>query len=151
MLAKLTDADKLIGDLDDQIGAEKQALIRTIEQSNERMAGLLLRRARLKDALREVTGTVVREASPAQDDRKARTGVPGRASAIMVEALRVAGTEGLAGGEINRKILGSGLSVAAADKAKARLKHAKLVELTEDKRWRLTEKGKREATATKAR
>lgn len=149
MLAKLTDADKLLSDLDDQIAAEKQALIRTIEQSNERMAGLLLRRARLKDALREVTGTVVREASPAQDDRKVRTGVPGRASAIMVEALYEAGAEGLGGGEVNRKVLGGGLSVAAADKAKARLKHAGIVKL-EEGRWRLTEKGKKEV-ATKAK
>lgn len=150
MLAKLTDADKLMGDLDDQIAAEKRTLLRTIEESNDRMTGLLLRRARLKDALREVTGTVVKEASPAQDDRKARTGVPGRASAIMVEALRDAGAEGLGGGEINRKVLDAGLSVAAADKAKARLKHAGIVKL-EEGRWRLTEKGKREATAAKAR
>jgi hypothetical protein len=146
MLAKLTDADKLIGDLDDQIAAEKQALIQIIEQSNEWMAGLLLRRARLKDALREVTGTVAKEASPAQDDRKAHTGVPGRASAIMVKALRESGNDGLTGGEVNRKVLDAGLSVAAADKAKARLKHAGIVKL-EEGRWRLTEKGKKEAAA----
>lgn len=34
--------------------------------------------------------------------------------------------------------------MAAADKAKARLKHAGIVEL-KDTRWRLTEKGKKEA------
>jgi predicted transcriptional regulator len=145
MLAKLTDADKLIRDLDDQIAAEKQTLARQIEESSTRMAALLLRRARLKDAIREVTGTVVAEASPAQGDRVARTGVPGNASTIMVEALRSAGTNGLGGGEVNKKILDAGLSVAAADKAKARLKHAGIVEL-KDKRWRLTEKGKEAAS-----
>lgn len=112
------------------------------------MVDLLQRRAKLMDALRTVTGTVVQEASPAQDDRKGRTGVPGRASAIMVEALRAAGAEGLAGGEVNRKILDAGLSVAAADKAKSRLKHAGIVKL-EEGRWRLTDKGRKEAAKAK--
>ena len=146
MLANLTEADKRMRDLDDQIAEEKQALIRNIEQSNERMANLLLRRARLMDAIREVTGTVVAEAAPAQNDRQAWTGAKGNSPSVMMVALAKAGADGLSGGEVNKAILDRGLSVAAADKAKARLKHAGMVEL-KDGRWRLTEKGKKEAAA----
>jgi len=146
MLANLTEADKRMRDLDDQIAAEKQSLLNAIEQSNERMGGLLMRRERLKDAIREVTGTVVAEATPAQNDRQARTGAKGNSSSIMIIALAKAGADGLSGGEVNKAILDRGLSVAAADKAKARLKHAGMVDL-KDGRWRLTEKGKKEASA----
>lgn len=68
-------------------------------------------------------------------------------SSIMIIALAKAGAEGLSGTEVNKVILDRGLSVAAADKAKARLKHAGFVEL-KDGRWRLTEKGRKEASAS---
>jgi hypothetical protein len=148
MLAKLTDADNIFRDLDDQIAAERETLVRQIDESNKRTVALLLRRGRLKEALREVSSAVVTEASPAQDERTAQTGVPGKASAIIVEALRKATSEGLAGGALNKKILDAGLSVAAADKAKARLKQAGIVKL-EDGLWRLTEKAKKEGAAAK--
>jgi hypothetical protein len=148
MLAKLTDADKIFRDLDDQIAAERETLVRQIDESNKRTVALLLRRGRLKEALREVSTAVVTEASPAQDERAAQTGVPGKASAIIVEALRKTTSEGLAGGALNKKILDAGLSVAAADKAKARLKQAGIVKL-EDGMWRLTEKAKKEGAGAR--
>jgi DUF1009 family protein len=149
MLANLTEADKRMRDLDDQIAAEKQMLSCAIEQSSERMANLLLRRARLMDAIREVTGAVVAEAAPAQNDRQTQTGAKGNSSSIIVAALAKSGVGGLSGSEVNKVILDRGLSIAAADKAKARLRHAGMVEL-KDRRWRLTEKGKK-ATAGAAK
>jgi hypothetical protein len=143
MLAKVTDADRLIQELDDQIAAERQSLLRFVEQSTARTAELMMRRARLKDVLREVSNVIVREASPAQDVRQERTGAKGNASSIMMTALAKAGADGLFGSEVNKAIQNRGLSVAAADKAKGRLKHALLVELGADRRWRLTEKGKK--------
>jgi hypothetical protein len=147
MLAKVTDADRVIQDLDDQITAERQALLRFVEQSTARTAELMVRRARLKEALKEVSNVIVREASPAQDARQERTGAKGNASSIMLTALAKVGAAGLSGGEVNKAILDRGLSVAAADKAKGRLKHAKLVELGDDRRWRLTEAGKKGVAA----
>jgi len=147
MLANVTDADRLIQELDDQIATERQSLLRFVEQSTARMAELMMRRARLKDVLREVSNVIVREASPAQDVRQERTGAKGNASSIMMTALAKAGADGLLGSEVNKAIQNRGLSVAAADKAKGRLKHALLVELGADRRWRLTDKGKKEIAA----
>jgi len=147
MLAKVTDADRVIQDLDDQIAAERQALLRFVEQSTARTAELMIRRTRLKEALKEVSNVIVQEASPAQDARAERTGAKGNASSFMMTALAKAGPDGLSGSEVNKAIQDRGLSIAAADKAKGRLKHADLVKLGEDRRWRLTEKGKKEIAA----
>ena len=73
-----------------------------------------------------------RERRPTPDDYV----VPGKAATVIVEALRAAGAAGLSGAELNKKVMDAGLSGAAADKAKTRLKQARTV-TQKDGRWRL--------------
>ncbi|MGP8122259.1 MAG: hypothetical protein ACLP8B_17285 [Xanthobacteraceae bacterium] len=131
MLTNTPELDKLLADLDSQISGKEAQMTGIMNE----IVQLKMRKERIAGALREVTGAVIREASPAQNDRVAATGVPGKAAAVIVEALRAAGENGLSGAELNAKVLEAGLSVAAADKAKTRLKHSKMVTL-ENGRWR---------------
>ena len=140
MLTNTPELDKLLTDLDSQINGKESQVIVILDE----IVQLKLRKERIAGALKEVTGAIIREASPAQDDRVAATGVPGKAAAKIIEALKAAGANGLSGAELNTKVLDAGLSVAAADKAKTRLKHAKMVTL-EDGRWRLVAQQKKAA------
>lgn len=70
--------------------------------------------------------------------------VPGRAGALIAGALRTAGKLGLTGGELNKVVQDAGLSLAAADKAKARLKQSGVITL-EGGQWRLVPNRKKAA------
>lgn len=140
MIASTTGLDELLNILDMQIGEKKARVAAVLDEIVE----LKLRRERVAGALREVVGVVPTEAKSANEEGTATTTVPGRAAALIVDALRAAGKEGLAGGELNKKVQDAGLSLAAADKAKGRLKHSGAVTL-EGGRWRLAANWKKAA------
>jgi hypothetical protein len=132
--------DELLGVLDTQI-SKKQAEVTTVL---DEIVQLKLRRERVADALKEVAGVVVAKpkfepAATAKD-----VVVPGRAGALIAGALRTAGKLGLTGGELNKVVQDAGLSLAAADKAKARLKQSGVITL-EDGQWRLVPNRKKAA------
>lgn len=139
MAVDRTGLDGLLDVLDSQIG-EKQALVTSVL---DEIVELKMRRERVVGALKEVVGVVATEANSAPTGSTA-TVVPGKAASLILEALRVAGRDGLAGGELNTKVQDAGLSVAAADKAKARLKQSGAVTL-EGGRWRLVPNRKKPA------
>lgn len=132
MVANTTGMDELLGGLDKQI-SEKHALVVAVL---DEIVELKLRRERVASALREVAGAVAVKEQPECATAHVEPAVPGRAAALIVKALRPAGKNGLSGGELNKIVQEAGLSSAAADKAKARLKHSGAVTL-EDGRWRL--------------
>lgn len=127
MVANTTGLDELLNVLDMQIDEKQSQVTAVLDEIVE----LKLRRERVAGALREVVGVVPAEAKPTQatEEGAAATAVPGRAAALIVDALRAAGKDGLAGGELNKKVQDGGLSLAAADKAKGRLKHSGAVTL----------------------
>jgi hypothetical protein len=129
--------DELLGALDTQI-SEKQAEVTTVL---DEIVQLKLRRERVVDALKEVADVVVAKPKFERATTRVEAAVPGRAGVLIAESLRTAGKFGLTGGELNKVVQDAGLSLAAADKAKARLKQSGAVTLV-DGRWRLVGDGK---------
>jgi hypothetical protein len=133
MVADTTGLDGLIEILDLQI-SEKQAQVTAVL---DEIVELKLRRERVAGALKEVVAVVVAPKHKVeQDTEQTAIAVPSSTSVLITDALRAAGKDGLSGGDLNKKVQEAGLSLAAADKAKARLKQAGAVTL-EGGRWRL--------------
>lgn len=68
-------------------------------------------------------------------------GFGGAAARLIGEALQKCKADGATGAELTAAVIAGNLKLAAADKAKTRLKHAGMVILDEARRWRLTSKG----------
>ncbi|MCK1446770.1 hypothetical protein IVB43_30865 [Bradyrhizobium sp. 48] len=142
MVANTTDMHELLRALDTQI-SEKQAEVTVVL---DEIVQLKLRRERVTEALKDVAGIVVAKPKSKRAATRLEAAVPGRAGALIAEALRTAGKFGLTGGELNKVVQDAGLSLAAADKAKARLKQSGTVTLL-DGRWRLAVDRKKGAQA----
>lgn len=137
MIASTTDMDELLEALDMQISDKQTEVTAVLDE----IVQLKLRRERVADALKEVAGVVVAKRKFKRAAPRLEAAVPGRAGVLIAEALRTAGKIGLSGGELNKVVQDAGLSLAAADKAKARLKQSGAVTLV-DGRWRLVGNGK---------
>ena len=126
MQTKTPDLDKVIADLDVQID-KKQAIVAGVL---DEIVQLKMRRERMADTLKEISGQIanvspVRKRRPVgPDDRSA---IQGKAATVITEALRAAGDDGLSGAELSKKVVEAGLSSAAADKAKTRLRQSQSV------------------------
>ncbi|MET4207345.1 hypothetical protein [Bradyrhizobium sp. LA2.1] len=123
--------DNIVANLDAQI-SDKHAIVSGIL---DEIVQLKIRRERIVDTLREISGAVGAGASPSGLDSQRvsapdgmnKAPIQGKASALIVEALRTAGELGLSGAELSKKVIDAGLSSAAADKAKTRLRQAGMV------------------------
>ena len=127
----------VVAELDARIRAERENLRVQVEAYTDRIAALLIRRAKLVDALGEIGGAG--EAVP-QSTGPARRQIT--ASDAVLAALKEAGPSGLSGNELNTKISLAGLGSAAGDKAKTRLRAGEKIKL-EGGRWLMAQVGQK--------
>ncbi|RTM15261.1 MAG: hypothetical protein EKK33_01415 [Bradyrhizobiaceae bacterium] len=140
MLTNTPSLDKIVAELESQI-AEKQA---ALDNELDEIVQLKMRRERIVGTLKELAESMDGVEPPSRAGCQISTvsrsskavAVPGKAAAVIVDALRAAGAMGLSGAELNKKVMDAGLSGAAADKAKTRLKQAQTL-TQKDGRWHL--------------
>jgi hypothetical protein len=132
MSATSKELTKAIANLDSEITKKQAAISRMMDE----IVGLMLRRERIKGALIEVVGAV-EGTSVAQNQRAGTPRFRGKAFEIMIGALGAAGEIGLPAADLNKKVIDAGGSLWAAEKARTRLRRARMATL-QDGRWRLT-------------
>lgn len=135
MQTKTPDLDKIVADLDVQIGQKHAVVTGVLDE----IVQLKMRRERMADTLKEISGQIV-NVSPIKKKRPVgpdnKSAVQANAATVITEALRTAGDDGLSGADLTKKVVEAGLSSAAADKAKTRLRQSKSV-TQRDGRWYL--------------
>jgi hypothetical protein len=148
-MSKLSDLSGLLSKIDEEIAEERTRLMSLIDESQERVFALRMKRAKLADALGVITPAEQVSPQPKKPVEPSKVQVPPMsASEAILAALKATDGKGLSTIELRGKLEKRGISASASDKARTRLKGAKQIKLEND-RWVL-ETGAEPATPPKS-
>ncbi|MCP3414230.1 hypothetical protein NLM16_08970 [Bradyrhizobium brasilense] len=130
-MSKILDLHDLLSKIDHEIVEQRTRTVALIDESQERMLALQLKRAKLADALEAVSPAVL--VSPQEKTSVAPASAVSASEAILA-ALKATEGKGLTNIELREALQKDGISASASDKARGRLKGAGRIKLEND-RW----------------